>query len=163
MTFPSDAHLHLLLNHLPIVGTAFLTLLLLIGLVRRSRDVINVTLVLTIVMAAAAWPIQNTGEDAEEQVENAPWFSETRVHEHEEAAERATIALTVAAVLAAAALFRRRSQPDDRTVAGAAFAALAVAAVLYGLAGKAGALIRHSEEIDPAAPTGAAGPTLDRD
>lgn len=66
----SPAHLHLLLNHIPILGTLlFAPLVLLWGLWRRWREVTQVGVALTVLLALAAVPVYLTGESAEEQLE----------------------------------------------------------------------------------------------
>lgn len=51
----SAAHLHLVLNHIPVQGTMlFAPLILLWGLVRHSRDVTQIGLGLTVLLAVTA-------------------------------------------------------------------------------------------------------------
>jgi hypothetical protein len=69
----SPAHLHLLLNHIPVLGTMiFAPLVLAWGLLRRSRDATLTGLLLAILLALTAVPIYLTGEPAEEQLERQP-------------------------------------------------------------------------------------------
>ena len=64
----SPAHLHLVLNHIPVLGTMlFAPLVLVWGLLRRSRDVTQIGLLLAVLLAATTIPIYLTGEPAEEQ------------------------------------------------------------------------------------------------
>src|SRR6476659_3241135 len=95
----SAAHLHLVLNHIPVLGTMlFAPLVLLWGLLRQSRDVTQIALLLTVLLAVTAIPIYLTGEPAEEQLEHQPWFDKQRVEAHEERAEAALIAVLVTGV-----------------------------------------------------------------
>jgi hypothetical protein len=110
----SPAHLHLVLNHIPVLGTLlFAPLVLLWGLARGSRDVTQVGILLAVILAVTAVPIYLTGEPAEEQLEGQSWFDETRVEAHEERAEAGLIVvlLTGAAALVALWLGRRGEIP----------------------------------------------------
>ncbi|MFO1519133.1 MAG: hypothetical protein U1F57_05655 [bacterium] len=81
------AHLHLILNHLPILGTSFGTLVLLIGLVRKNADIKKIGLFLFVVAALAAIPTYFTGHPAHEIIEDMPGVTRAFIHDHEEAAE----------------------------------------------------------------------------
>ena len=86
----NDAHLHLLINHLPIVGLIIGTLILIAGLLFRSTAVRVVALFVIIFAAGFAIPAFSSGEGAEEVVEHMSGMTkETHhmIHEHEEKAE----------------------------------------------------------------------------
>ena len=89
------SHWHLLLNHIPLIGIGFVILLMIIALIRKSSELINVSLIFTIIIALWAIPAYLTGEPAEEIVEDMPGISENMIHEHEEMAERAFIFIEV--------------------------------------------------------------------
>src|SRR5690606_8182222 len=66
------AQVHLLLNHVPIIGAILATILLAVGIGMRSNDVLRVTLGLFAVLALAGAVVYLTGEPAEELVEDVP-------------------------------------------------------------------------------------------
>ena len=70
------AHVHLMLNHIPVVGIGFAILLLAVAVVRRSHELTNVALVFVILVSLWAIPAYLTGEPAEEVVEDLPGVSE---------------------------------------------------------------------------------------
>jgi len=107
----SAVHLHLLLNHLPVIGTVIALCLLAFAALRGDARVGRVSLALLAALAVAAVVTYLTGEPAEESVEGMAGVSEALIEGHEEAALLATIALGVvgAASLAALVLFRRRT------------------------------------------------------
>jgi len=148
----SPAHLHLVLNHIPVLGTMlFAPLVLVWGLLRRSRDVTQIGLLLAVLLAATTIPIYLTGEPAEEQVENQPWFDERRVEAHEERAEAGLIAVLVTGAAALAGLWLARGgRPYRRDVSIAVLVGLIVSASLFALAALDGGQIRH-DEIRPTA------------
>ncbi len=83
----NSTHIHLFLNHFPIIGTILGTLILLVGIVQQNRAVQKTAHLLLIAMALLAIPVFLTGEPVEESVENIPGISKTMIEEHEEAAE----------------------------------------------------------------------------
>ena len=104
----NPAHYHLLLNHVPVLGSFFLALLLIIGLMRRSRELTRVALVLTLLLPLATYVVTLTGDKAEHYLEDEAWFDEDLAHEHEERGEAALIASGVAGFLALVALWVSR-------------------------------------------------------
>jgi len=102
------AHWHLVLNHIPLVGIGFVILLLIIALSIKSSDLINVSLIFTVIIAMWAIPAYLTGEPAEEIVEDMPGISESLIEEHEEMAEKAFIFIEVVGGVALIALIARR-------------------------------------------------------
>jgi len=83
----NDAHFHLVVNHLPIVGVLIGFLVLLVGLILKKPQIKNTALGIFIFSALATIAAFLTGEGAEEIVENLPGISETLIHKHEEQAE----------------------------------------------------------------------------
>jgi hypothetical protein len=148
----SAAHLHLVLNHIPVLGTMFFApLLLLWGLLRQSRDVTQIGLLLTVLLAVTAIPIYLTGEPAEEQLENQPWFDKQRVEAHEERAEAGLIAVLVTGVAALGGLWLARGgRAQRRGIIILVLIGLVVSALLFALAALDGGQIRH-DEIRPTA------------
>ena len=83
----NDAHFHLVVNHIPIVGLLIGTLTLVAGLLLKKREVKLTALGVLIFSAIASLFAFYTGEGAEEIVEKIAGISETLIHEHEEYAE----------------------------------------------------------------------------
>ena len=69
-------HLHLLLNHLPVIGSVFGLLLLAVAAWRRSDELSKVSLGFLALLGAASIVVYLTGEPAQDAVENLPGFSE---------------------------------------------------------------------------------------
>ncbi|MCB0593308.1 MAG: hypothetical protein KDD28_04400 [Phaeodactylibacter sp.] len=82
----NQAHVHLLLTHLPIVGSLLGVLALLAGFAFRSEPVKRTALGLFLFAALAAIPTFLTGEGAEEVVENLPGVQENLIGRHEDMA-----------------------------------------------------------------------------
>jgi uncharacterized membrane protein len=141
----SFTHLHLMLNHFPVIGTLIGLVLLGIALLRKSNELSKVSLGLFVALGAISLFVYLTGEPAEEAIEKLPGFSEGITEKHEEAALFATIVLVSfgALALAALALFRRKVLPQWITLAGFAFALASSAAM--GYTSLLGGQVRHTE------------------
>ncbi|MCC6727454.1 MAG: hypothetical protein IT258_23320 [Saprospiraceae bacterium] len=79
-------HLHLLLNHFPIIGSLLGVGVMAYGYLTSSEQVKKTALWTWVAMAAIAIPVFLTGEPAEESVEGIANVSESLIEEHEEAA-----------------------------------------------------------------------------
>jgi hypothetical protein len=140
-------HVHVLLNHLPVIGLGMAILALVLGLLMRSRAAQIVSLVLVFVSAASAWPVNFTGQRAYETVRGMTDDPGTDwLDAHMERAEKAAPAFYLLAALAAAALLAPRKWP--RAALPLAVATLALAVLCAGASGwiaLAGGQIRHPE------------------
>ena len=91
----NGAHIHLIFNHLPIVGVIIGALVLIAGMILRKQQV-NLTALGIFIFSAITAVISNaTGEEAEEVVEHLDGVSHKLIHAHEENAEL-FLALTIA-------------------------------------------------------------------
>ncbi|HWA57673.1 MAG TPA: hypothetical protein VG692_10485 [Gemmatimonadales bacterium] len=161
----NSAHLHLMFNHLPVVGVPLLAALLAWALLRRSRELYRVVLGAVVVLAALTYPVFLTGEPAEESVEDAGWVREQLIHQHEERAEAALTAVLVTGAIAAFGLWQTRgNRTPGFTVGGVTLAGLALSAVLLGWTAYLGGPIRHDEiRTEASAATPATPAPRDRD
>lgn len=94
------AHLHALLNHIPIVGSGFLFLLIILNIISRGLVPKKLLLILCIITAVLTLPAYFTGEEAEHMVEHYPNVSEHYLEEHEESSIYPTIAMQILGVVA---------------------------------------------------------------
>ena len=140
------AHLHLIVNHLPIVGIPLAAILVAWGLFRKSRDVLRASLGLAIAMAAATYPVFLTGEPAEEAIDNTTWVDEVAVERHEERAESALIVVLLTGALAAVALWQLRGNREITIVMPVfVLSALLASAGFLAWTALEGGKIRHTE------------------
>lgn len=98
-------HLHLMLNHVPVLGTAFGLGLLAFGIWRQSDELKKAALGFFVIAALIAIPAYLTGEPAEEVVESLPGVSDTIIEQHEQAAVIAFTGIVALGVVALAGLF----------------------------------------------------------
>lgn len=141
----SFVHLHLVLNHVPMIGLVFVVLILGVALWQNKSETAKLGLAFTVGIAAVAALVFLTGEPAEEAVEGIAGVTERAIHAHEEAAEGALIATLLAGVVSLFMLgvFRRRALP--RRMMQAALAVTLVAGGVMGWTANLGGQIRHTE------------------
>jgi hypothetical protein len=141
------AHLHLALNHIPVVGFALAALLLIVGLLRRSESIERTSVAAFVVIAVLTIPAYLTGEPAEDIVKTLAGVSEAMVESHEEASQIAFTAIIVVGVFALVGLglFRKKQLPQWFAVITLMLALTAT--VLVGRAANLGGQIRHPEII----------------
>ena len=152
-------HLHLVVNHLPIVGVLLSIPLLLLALWRRhDRGALLAAVTVLALSGAGAGAAFLSGEPAEERVEDLPGVSESAVEAHEERAATATVVAGLAALsgLGLLALAWRRSGPAPAAWFAVPIASTLVAAAAMAATGASGGAIRHSE-LAPTAGEGPAG------
>jgi uncharacterized membrane protein len=140
------AHWHLLVNHLPVIGTLFVVLLLIAGFLRSSGEVQKLSLVFAVVVALTAVAAYLTGDPAEHVVENLPGVTSFAIHVHEEFAEVAFVLTACLGGLALVGLvaFRRRAKPPAAFMVAVLVLALVSAGTMAWTA-NLGGKIRHTE------------------
>ncbi|HET7239904.1 MAG TPA: hypothetical protein VFI77_02025 [Gemmatimonadales bacterium] len=159
----SDAHWHLIVNHLPVLGVPFGAALVGVGLLRNQATLQRAGLAILVLAGIAAGVAYLTGEPAEHALEtlgslgNRP---ESLIEAHEEAALIATVMTGLLALVAGVGLWRlRRGLLGRSWMAGAMVLALATTLAL-GWVATLGGRISHPE-IRSAAPVGTATAPLD--
>lgn len=142
----NDAHLHMVVNHFPIIGTILGLGILIGGLVFKNNSIKNTAYCLFIVAALFSFASMNTGEGAEEIAEKLPDVTDQIIHEHEEAAEKLALVLYFLGAISIVGLYLNVKQNAKANIV--SFLALTVAAVGVFLAqqtGTTGGEIRHTE------------------
>ena len=142
----NTTHLHLLLNHFPIIGTLIGTGLLLWAIIKNQDNIKLISSVLLIIMCLIAIPVYLTGEPAEESVEKLSGVSETMIGLHEDAASIAMWLMGIAALFAFAAIIvqlRKGKLAKQLFIGTFIFSAICFAAIAR--TGYYGGQIRHSE------------------
>ena len=152
------AHLHLLVNHFPIIG-GFLAipLLAMAFFLRKERGLLLAAVFLLVVTAVTGWLSVSTGDKAMDMIENQegkPWFkvfdsARDAVDEHEERADKAMFVAVPTALLGIVVLLLAHRRAADNPLPRIWIGALFVGAVATGGAmayvGNAGGGIMHRE------------------
>ena len=144
----NNAHWHVLLNHIPIIGVPMVAILLAWGIARANDAMVRLALVATVLMAGTAWLANFTGGRAEDEIKDAKyaWVSRDLIEEHEEAGDKSQIAAIVTGVLALGTLILARGgKSPHRTATLGVLLSLGTTAVLLGWTGWEGGKIRHNE------------------
>ena len=142
----NQAHLHLIVNHVPIVGSLFAAVLLAAGVWQRSATLSRAGLVAVLAAGLLCLPAQLTGEGAAAIAQQLPRASRALIHNHEEAAELGFWMLEGAAALALfGLLLLKNASPKARLLALLALAATLVSFGLLARAGNLGGQIAHPE------------------
>jgi len=155
-------YLHILLNHLPLVGLAVATVATLAALILRNRGAIIIGLVLMALLAGTAWPVMETGEGAYNRVRPlADEDGKRALRRHMDLAEAWVKLFYATAAVALLALVAAWNKP--RWIWSPAILAvlLATASLIVGaLIAEAGGRIRHPE-FRPGAPLAPESAPLD--
>lgn len=142
----NDAHWHLVVNHFPIIGTILALGILITGLFLKNNSVKNTAYVLFIVAAIFAIFSMQTGEGAEEMVEDFPRIGKEIIHKHEELAEKLALILYVLGGISLVGLFlNAKNHSKAKLVSFIAVTVAIVAVYLSKLVGTSGGEIRHTE------------------
>jgi uncharacterized membrane protein len=142
----NQAHLHLAFNHFPIVGIVIGFGILIVGIFSKNRTLVNTAYVLFIVATLFGLLSMNTGEGAEELVEDLPEIGHKIIHEHEELAEKFMLvlyALTIGAIVGL--YFDFKKNPKTRLISYIVAIVSLIGVVLSIYTGTSGGEIRHTE------------------
>ncbi|HYV97237.1 MAG TPA: hypothetical protein VE967_07300 [Gemmatimonadaceae bacterium] len=139
------AHIHLIVNHVPVIGIVVALFPLAAGYVRRSDETIRVSLALLVLLGLSAVVAYLTGDPAEDVVKKLPDFSKELVDAHDDAAGFALGAMIAVGTGALAALIAFRRSVLPRWVAVAALAGTLFAASILARTAWLGGQIRHTE------------------
>ena len=141
----STVHLHLLLNHIPVVGSVLIVVLFAAAFLLKETVSTKFALAFTAGIAVVAVIVYFTGGAAEDAVENLAGVSERAISNHEEAAELTTIAIGIFGVLSALALLIVRSRRAPRWLALAGLIGGVAVSGLMAWTANLGGQIRHTE------------------
>jgi uncharacterized membrane protein len=142
----NDAHLHMVVNHFPIIGTIFGLGILITGILLKNNVIKNVAYVLFIVTAIFAAISMGTGEGAEEIVEDFPSIGDKVIHEHEEMAEKLALVLYALGFVSLIGLFLNFKNHAKANLISYFAVVIAIIGVFLGKqTGTSGGEIRHTE------------------
>jgi len=146
------AHVHLIINHVPLIGVLGGILLLGHALFRKNEEVKMVSFGVFVLIALITIPVFLTGHGAEDVVKNIPGVTKTHIDRHEEMADYALVSMVIlgATALAGLVLLKLKGAIPKLFVALALVLALITASIV-GLTSNLGGQIRHTEIRDNAA------------
>ncbi|MEW6126000.1 MAG: DUF2231 domain-containing protein [Acidobacteriota bacterium] len=140
------AHVHLMLNHLPVIGMIFAFGLLIVSLLMKNQTLQKVVLGVLVFTAITAIPVYLTGEPAEEVAEHLPGVTDAIIERHEDFAKFSLIAILITGALAAVSLLLARGGKAISNLLMMLLVALSLVTVgLMGYTANLGGEIRHTE------------------
>lgn len=145
----NDAHLHMVVNHFPIIGTILGLGILIAGIIFKKNSVKSTAYALFIVAAVFAAFSMGTGEGAEEIAEKLPGVTDQVIHEHEEMAEKLALVLYVLGLVSLVGFYLNLKNHSKASLI--SYLAVIISFVGVFLAqqtGTSGGEIRHTEIRD---------------
>jgi uncharacterized membrane protein len=141
-----QTHIHLLVNHVPVIGSIFGAFVLAYGLWARSVPTKIAAYFLLIFSALGAVITYLTGEAAEETVEHIQGISKDMIEQHEDFAVIALVALIILGIASLAGLLITIKKPS--LIRTTAWVILFISVISFGLVARTaymGGEIRHTE------------------
>jgi hypothetical protein len=147
------AHIHLIVNHVPVLGVPFLTLLLLVAYAARSDPMARTALWGFALLGVFVIAVFLTGRAAEHVVKDLAGVTPGSIEAHEDWATASTIATAALGAFAVFVLVGARGGAIPRRRSAIVIAAGVVLVCVLAWTAELGARIRHSE-IRPATESG---------
>jgi uncharacterized membrane protein len=142
------AHLHLLLNHFPIIGTIVALGLFIVSFIGKNDDLKRSSLIIFAAIALLTLPAFFSGIGAQRAVRKDPLVSTAVIDRHEGAAMLALFFMLITGALALIELWKRRRIVTEKPWSGNLLAILLLSLITAGLmarVGTTGGDIRHPE------------------
>ena len=142
----NPAHVHLMVNHLPVIGMLFAACLLVYArFVSRSQESIKIALLGVFLIGLTGLPAYFSGEAAEEMMEHQAGISEALIESHEDLAKTAFILTQISAVIGFLGLIIQKKNPKTMLIVNIALVITGVSIGALGLTAQSGGLINHPE------------------
>ena len=159
----NSAHLHLVLNHFPVIGTMITLFILGIGIMKKSDDVKKVAMLVLILTSLVTIPVYLTGDKAQEKIEGAyEDVDESFIDAHEDFALYSFIAMDIVGAIAILSMFLFKKPKElTNSFAMIMFVLLLIVNGMMGYTSHLGGKIHHPEMRDIVLPWDKSAPTSD--
>ena len=159
----NPAHLHLIINHVPVIGTMITLFILAIGIIKKSDDVKKVAMLVLILTSVITIPVYVSGGNAEEMVEGAyEDVDESFIDAHEDFALYSFIAMDIVGAIAILSMFLYKKPKElSNSFAMIMFVLLLIVNGMMGYTSHLGGKIHHPEMRDVVLPWDKPSPTSD--
>jgi len=142
----NGAHWHLVVNHLPIIFPIVGVIVMITGLVSKSKAVKRTAFMIFILGALTAIAAMATGEEAEEVVEKITEVSENYIETHEETAETFALLSYILGGISLLGLWASFKQKSFSSIISIATLIFAFVVLFFAKqTGTTGGEIRHTE------------------
>jgi uncharacterized membrane protein len=143
-----QTHLHLITNHIAIIGTLFAGIVLFIGLISDTVQTRVAAFILMLISSIGGYITFKTGHEAEETVEHIKGISEYVIEQHEEFAEKALwfiILLFIASIVGIYA--GKKNLPTEKKISWIILLISFISFAIFAWTGYLGGQIMHANEI----------------
>lgn len=141
----NPAHLHLLLNHIPVLGVLLGVVLFVYSLLKRNDTVMKTAFFILLISALLALPVYFTGEPAEEVVDNMPGVTEAVIEQHENTALISFIGVEILGVLSIAGLLIKNNTGKLKYLNYGMLVIMLLVGAAMAQTANTGGQIRHTE------------------
>ncbi len=139
-------HIHLIINHFPVIGFLFGLLFLVYAMIRKSEELKKASLGFLVLVALMSVPVYFTGGEAGEIMKRLPDVSKSLVEQHSEAASVTLTAAVILGLVAAGGIFFfRRAAAIPRWFMVLTLILTIAVNSLIGYTANLGGQIRHPE------------------
>ena len=153
------AHVHLMINHVPVIGMLGALLLLIYAVIKKSDEVRTISFGLMILLALITVAVYFTGTFAEKVVKDLPGVAEAYIGRHEEMGELSLVLMSLLGIAALVGMvIRRRTGNIPKCTLSVVLLMSLITAVILGITANLGGQIRHTE-IRAGAPSAVAPET----
>ncbi len=113
----TPVHLHLLLNHLPVVGSIASVMLLLYAMLRRNAELKRTALLAFVITALTAFATDYTGDGAEHVARQIPGINRKLIEEHSDAGDAAMdVSIAAGAIALVGLILAWTKKGDEQTI-----------------------------------------------
>ncbi len=142
----SPAHLHLILNHIPIIGAGFVAAMLFIAIVYRNFFMEKVSLLFLVAIALTTAIVFKTGDGTAAAVQNLPGVSQQSILAHASAARIGLVLMFIIGCISLGGLvYFRKSDKLPRMYVFVVFALTVINTAVFIWIGYLGGQIMHPE------------------
>lgn len=142
----NSIYLHLISNHIPILGTMFCLVFFLYAVISKNKQLQQITCFLLVIISIIALPVFFSGHNAHEILEKLPEISKNTIENHEQAALPALIAIEITGVIALTSLIASKQFNSSSKLLNTIIIILTlVSTFLFANAAYTGGHIRHPE------------------
>ncbi len=142
----NTAHLHLLVNHFPIIIPIIALFVLIAALIKKSHTLQNTSFILFAIAALFTIVAMSSGDGAEEVVENIQGVNENNIEAHEHSAETFAIFSYILAVISLVALWANITAKSFNKILHYVVVIFSIITLFFAQkTGSTGGEIRHTE------------------
>lgn len=143
-----QTHLHLITNHVAIIGTLFAAIVLVIGFVSDTIQTRVASFILMLLSSIGAFITFRTGHEAEETVEHIKGISEYAIEQHEEFAETALWFIALLGIASIMGLFAaKKNLAAEKKISWVILLICLISFAIFAWTGYLGGQIMHATDI----------------